>query len=301
MGFKQCCALVCLLMTAVAGASRADDTDPASPPPGWKLTWSDEFNGDSIDRNHWNFETGNGGGWGNNEKEYYTDRPENAFVKDGALHLRAIKSPYRGFDYTSARMQSRGKFSQKYGRFDFRAKLPLGAGLWPAMWMMPQDDAYGNWPLSGEIDVTEARGQTPTDVLGTLHFGHPWPHNQHSGATYTLPNHGTIADWHLYTLEWEPGVIRWYVDGKLYSTKNRWFSQPRSPGDVIAPVNPWPAPFDRPFFLILNVAVGGNFLHGPDDSTTFPQEMQVDYIRVYEKPDGYGPIQPEGPPTTQPE
>ena len=264
-------------------------------PPGWKLTWSDEFNGTSIDHSKWAFETGNGeNGWGNNELEYYTDRPENAYVADGALHIRAVKESFNGFDYTSAKLLSRGLFSQKYGRFEFRAKLPTGAGLWPALWMMPQGDVYGSWPTSGEIDITEARGQQPDRVLGTIHYGNRWPRNQHSGETYILPHGQNIADFHVYTLEWEPGVIRWYVDDHLYETQRRWFSAKEDGGR-----NPWPAPFDQPFFIIMNVAVGGNFLSGPDDTTKFPQEMVVDYVRAYEKVGGYGPTPPPQPAATQ--
>lgn len=288
--------LIGMAMAALAPAVRGQSpSNPQDAPAGWKLTWSDEFNGHSIDRSKWGFETGNGeSGWGNNELEYYTDRPANAFVENGMLHIRVLKESYHGFNYTSARMLTRGHFSQKYGRFDFRAKLPVGMGLWPALWMLPEDDAYGGWPLSGEIDITEARGEQPDQVLGTIHFGQAWPKNQHSGATYVLPEEpsgagGTVSDFHLYTLEWEPGVIRWYVDGVLYSTKRRWWSQSESGGR-----NPWPAPFDRPFFLIMNVAVGGNFLHNPDQNTHFPKEMVVDYVRAYEKIGGYGPTPPEG-------
>lgn len=278
-------AAMCVSGAMVTTLRAADDpTDPAAPA-GWKLTWSDEFNGDSIDRTKWGFETGNRNGFGNHEKEFYTDQPQNASVRDGALHIVARKEPHDGFDYTSARMLTKGKFSQKFGRFDFRAKLPTGAGLWPALWLLPQDEVYGGWPLSGEIDVTEARGQRPTQVLGTIHYGNAWPHNQHSGETYTLPNNGSIADWHLYTLEWEPGVIRWYIDGQLYSTKTKWFSAKKDGTGN----NSWPAPFDQAFFLIFNVAVGGDFLKGPDDTTKFPQEMTVDYVRVYEKEGGYAP------------
>jgi beta-glucanase (GH16 family) len=279
-------------------AQMNDKNDQAmAAPPGWKLTWSDEFSGSSINRHNWGFEIGNGGeGWGNHELEYYTDRPANAYVAGGMLHIRAAKESYNGSDYTSARMLSRGLFSQKYGRFDFRAKLPVGRGLWPALWFMPEDNTYGNWPLSGEIDLTESRGQQPDRVLGTIHFGAPWPHNSHSGETYVLPDGGTVAQFHVYTLEWEPGVIRWYVDGKIYSTKRRWWSQSPSGGR-----NPWPEPFDQRFFIIMNVAVGGDVLGSPDASTQFPQEMVVDYVRAYEKVGGYGPIPPPEPAASQPQ
>jgi beta-glucanase (GH16 family) len=278
-------------------------------PDGWKLVWSDEFNGASIDRTKWTFDKGNGFpiqdtkewvyGWGNNELEFYTDRPENAYLKDGQLHIRAIKEHYDQFQYTSARMITKGLFGKTYGRFEIRAKLPLGRGLWPALWLLPVDASYGIWASSGEIDMVEARGQEPNRVLGTLHYGGRFPANVHSGANYDLPNKGSIGDFHTYTFDWEPGVMRWYVDDKLYSTKRWWWSssktnnrqgvKPQSEADY----NPWPAPFDKPFYLVMNLSVGGKFLGDPnEEDTTWPAEMVVDYVRVYDKAGGYGPVQP---------
>jgi len=282
---------------------------------GWKLTWSDEFDGKEIDRTKWDFDLGNGffdynanawiSGWGNSELQYYTREPENAFVKDGMLHIRAVKESYNGCGYTSAKMKTRKRdgsplFNQKYGKFEFRAKLPTGKGVWPALWMLPQDDKYGGWPLSGEIDVLEAKGQEPNKVLGTLHFGSRWPANAHLSKDYVLPRDGTIADFHIYSVEWEPGEIRWYVDGQLYSTQSFWWSSRKKDGEKVAnpaneaDLNPWPAPFDQPFYLIMNVAVGGQFLGNPDKTTVFPAEMLVDYVRVYEKIGGYGNAKPRG-------
>jgi beta-glucanase (GH16 family) len=289
-------------------------TFAADAPPGWKLSWSDEFDGKDIDRTKWDFDLGNGfynydgnqwlSGWGNNELEYYTKEPDNAFVKEGMLHLRALKQSLNGCGYTSARLKSRSVdggplFSQAYGRFEFRAKLPTGQGIWPALWMLPQDEKYGPWPCSGEIDVTEARGQEPNKVLGTIHFGSRWPGNVHAGKDYIFPDNGTIADFHVYALEWEPGEIRWYVDGKQYEDQTFWWSSAKSGGKATNPasepdLHPWPAPFDRPFFIVMNVAVGGQFLGPPDQTTKFPAEMVVDYVRVYEKAGGYGPTKPRG-------
>ncbi len=284
-------------------------------PDEWKLTWNDEFEGKEIDRSKWDFDLGNGffnydanvwiGGWGNNELQYYTREPENAFVKDGMLHIRAVKESYNGSGYTSARLKSRKRdgsplFNKKYGRFEFRAKLPTGQGVWPALWMLPQDEKYGGWPASGEIDVLEVKGQEPTKVLGTLHFGSRWPANTLAGKDYVLPREGTIADFHIYALEWEPGEIRWYVDGQLSSTQSFWWSCGK--GDGVkgtnpaneADLNPWPAPFDQPFYLVMNVAVGGQFVGNPDKTTVFPVEMLVDYVRVYDKVGGYVKIKPRG-------
>ena len=287
----------------------------AEPESKWKLVWSDEFDGAGIDPSKWDFDSGNGfgdkqgkhwiAGWGNNELEYYTRSSENVGVKDGMLFIRALKQPAQGFEYTSARLKSRkadgsSLFNQQYGRFEFRAKLPTGKGIWPALWMLPQDNKYGGWPCSGEIDVMEARGQEPNKVLGTIHFGLPWPANAHLGEEYVFPNQGTIEDFHVYAVEWERGEIRWYVDDKLYSDQTFWWSpRPASatkkPSQLkAADLNPWPAPFDQPFFIIMNLAVGGNFLGPPDNTTKFPAEMLVDYVRVYERDGGYGPIKPRG-------
>jgi beta-glucanase (GH16 family) len=281
----------------------------------WQLVWSDEFDGKAIDPAKWDFDIGNGffnyaanqwiNGWGNDELEYYTREPDNAFVKDGMLHIRALRQSIDGFGYTSARLKTRKKdgsplFNHKYGKFEFRARLPTGKGVWPALWMLPQGEKYGGWASSGEIDVLEARGQEPTKVLGTIHFGSRWPLNAQASKDYVLPANATFADFHLYSLEWEPGEIRWYVDGRLYATQSSWWSASKSDGDRPAKprnesdLNPWPAPFDQPFYLIMNVAVGGRFLGNPDSTTVFPAEMVVDYVRVYDKVGGYGKPRPRG-------
>jgi beta-glucanase (GH16 family) len=298
------------LIPSLRGAAELPTAKAAKPADSdWKLVWSDDFNGTEIDKSKWDFESGNGfktdngqfvGGWGNNELEYYTDRPENTFVKDGALHIRAVKESYKNCQYTSARLRTRktdksALFNKAFGRFEFRAKLPTGKGVWPAIWLLPQDEKYGGWAASGEIDIMEARGQEPNKVLGTLHYGSKWPGNTHTGKDFIFPDKGTIADFHVYALEWEPGEIRWYVDDQLYQTQNFWWSnsggaKPASETDL----NPWPAPFDQPYYIILNVAVGGQFLGNPDKSTTFPVEMVVDYVRVYDKTGGYGTIKPRG-------
>lgn len=282
----------------------------------WRLTWSDEFDGAAIDAKKWDFDLGNGfynydanqwiSGWGNGEFQYYTNDPSNAFVKDGHLHIRVVKESLHGCGYTSARLKSRRRdgsplFHQKYGRFEFRARLPVGQGIWPALWMLPQDEKYGTWPSSGEIDVLEARGQEPHKVVGTLHYGSKWPANVHTDNDYHLPDKGTIADFHTYAVEWEPGEIRWLVDGQLASKQAFWWSSSRTAGNNGAPpaseadLHAWPAPFDQSFFLVMNVAVGGQFGGKPDKTTQFPVEMIVDSVRVYERASGEGPTRPRGP------
>ncbi|HET6246305.1 MAG TPA: glycoside hydrolase family 16 protein [Tepidisphaeraceae bacterium] len=289
-------------------APAAKSAESISAPAGWKLVWHDEFEGKELDRTKWDYEHGSflqAGkewlpGWGNNELEFYTARQENVFVSDGKLHLRAIKENYKGSKYTSGRIKTKGLFSKKYGRFEFRAKLPTGKGIWPAIWMLPEKEEFGGWAASGEIDLMEARGQEPEKVLGTLHYGSHWPANVHTGKDYIFPDHGTIADFHVYALEWEPGEIRWYVDDHLYQTQNFWWSSSETDGPKgVEPaneseLNPWPAPFNRPFYIVLNVAVGGQFLGNPDASTKFPATMEMDYVRVYEKVAGDGPVKPRG-------
>lgn len=302
-----------VLLVSPAREARAQRVSPASHE-GWRLVWRDEFVGSVIDTTHWGFDLGNdirsddgkivASGWGNDELQCYTASPENAFVRDGHLHLRALTSQQRECPYTSARMKTRrpdgsAMFAQRYGRFEFRAALPVGRGLWPALWMLPQDNAYGVWAASGEIDVMEARGQVPSTVLGTLHYGARWPGNTHTGAEYVLPRDGSVADFHVYALEWEPGRIRWLVDGVTYQTQTFWWSRaPRgNTSDTSSQLAPWPAPFDRPFYLLMNLAVGGNFLGNPDASTVFPAEMRVDYVRVYARSRRAERLRPRGPGT----
>ena len=244
----------------------------------WQQVWSDEFNGTNVDSTKWVFETGNGsGGWGNNEREYYTSRTNNAYVAGGVMHIVARQESMGGFPYTSARMKTRGRYSKRYGRFEFRAKLPQGVGCWPALWMMPQDSVYGGWAASGEIDVMENRGSTPTTTGGTIHYGGSWPNNVYSGADYVFPGGGVATDFHNYMLEWGTNYLKWYVDGTLYQTQTSWWSA----------TNAYPAPFNQPFYLIMNLAIGGKYLGEPSDATInsgtpFPVEMQVDYVRVYD-------------------
>jgi beta-glucanase (GH16 family) len=306
--------LLIVLLAAVIGSAFVPEADE-QPPSGWKLVWSDEFDGKEIDKTKWDFDLGNGfynydgntwiSGWGNDELQYYTREPENAFVKDGFLHIRAIKESFDHCGYTSARMKTRKRdgselFGKKYGRFEFRAKLPTGQGVWPAIWLLPQDEKYGTWASSGEIDIVEAKGQEPTKVLGTLHYGSRWPNNTHTGKDYEFPSGGSIADFHVYALEWEPGKMSWLVDEKVYATQTFWWSSSKLDGKNGAKpsqesdLNPWPAPFDQPFYIVMNVAVGGRFLGNPDKTTKFPVEMVVDYVRVYDKVGGYGETKPRG-------
>jgi beta-glucanase (GH16 family) len=276
-------------------------------PPGFHLIWHDEFDGPEVDRTKWDFDAGTGyyvpaaegkpgfwvNGWGNDELECYTDRHANAYVAGGALHIRAVKEDYKGGSYTSARLRTGGKgelplFVHRYGRFEFRAKLPAGQGYWPALWLLPQDQAYGGWAASGEIDILENKGSQPDVVQGTIHFGGSYPKNAWWGQEYRLPKGGTATDWHVYALDWEPGRLRWSVDGVVFATRDVWWSKT---GDA---ANRWPAPFDKPFYIVMNLAVGGRFGGNPDATTKFPGEMLVDYVRVFDRDGGPGDVAPIG-------
>lgn len=278
----------------------------------WSLVWSDEFSGTEIDRSKWTFdignwmvdENGNGitPGWGNNEKEYYTDSNENAFIDDGKLVIKAkeekVTDQFGTYDYTSAKLKTKGLFSKKYGRYEIKAKLPVGKGLWPAIWMLPEEDKYGTWAASGEIDIVEAWGSRPNTVAGTIHYGEGWPNNKYTGKEFELPKNRGIDKWHTYALEWEPGELRWYVDGELYQTQNKWYSK----GKDNAANFSYPAPFDQEFYLVMNLAVGGWFDGEVDETTKFPSQMEVDYVRVYDlkKRDYREPVEPVSGPVELP-
>ncbi len=269
--------LVALLLGTTAilcgGSEPSDKAKPSESR--WVLTWSDEFNGANgtlPDANKWTMVTG-GNGFGNNELEYYTDRVQNAKQENGNLVITAAKEDFVGADkvtreYTSARMKTAGKFSQQYGRFEARMKLPEGRGMWPAFWLLGDNKA--RWPLCGEIDAMENIGSEPGTVLGTLH-GPGYSGGKGISKKYQLQDGKRASDdFHVYAVEWEPNVIRFYVDDVLYVT--------RTPADLPQGTE-WV--FDHPFFVILNLAVGGNLPGNPDESTKFPQSMLVDYVRVY--------------------
>ena len=225
--------------------------------------WSDEFNTDGVPNpNNWGYDTGNNNGWGNNELEYYTNRQENAYVSNGTLKIVLKKEAYQGFNYTSARLLSKGKFSFKYGKVDIRAKLPAGGGTWPALWMLGDNISTVNWPACGEIDIMEHVGNQLNKIYGTLHHpGHSGANGD--GATVNIPN--VTSEFHLYSLDWGPSQIKFYVDNQLFYT----FANNSS------------LPFNQNFFFIMNVAMGGNFGGAVDPNFT-SSTLEVDYIRVYQ-------------------
>lgn len=214
----------------------------------------------------------------NNELECY--RASNAYTENGKLVLKAEKRKNEAGtkEYTSAKLITKGKKSWTYGRLEIRAKLPTGQGIWPAIWMMPEDDyIFGGWPSGGEIDIMEFLGHETNKVYGTLHYGNPHGTNQ---GSYKLTGTDNFTDsYHVFSVEWEPGEIRWYVDGHLYFTENSWYSGDTGEADYYT----YPAPFNRDFYLILNLAVGGDWPGNPDATTSFPAKMYVDYVKVYQE------------------
>jgi len=245
------------------------------------LVWSDEFNGTdgtAPDSSKWTYDTG-GNGWGNNELECYTNLTQNAQVQGGNLVITAMHQPSYACsdgtmrDYTSTRLKTQGLFSQADGRFEARIKIPAGQGMWPAFWMLGNNITSVNWPACGEIDIMENIGKEPGTVHGSLHSSSTVAKTSDATAPFSLPaGQSFAADFHLYAVEWEPGTVRFYVDSNLYAT----FTQSQWPTG-----GAWT--FDHPFFIILNVAVGGDWPGSPDNSTVFPQQMLVDYVRVYTK------------------
>lgn len=283
------------------------DSDTARQPAtetGWTMVWSDEFDSDIIDRSKWSFDVDCWGG-GNNERQCYTDRPANASIKNGHLVITARQESYTGAafpphmrasqsdpdalatkPYTSARLVTRGNAAWKYGRIEVRAKLPSGQGTWPAIWMLPEGNTYGTWAASGEIDILEAvnlgvacqacPGGVENTILGTLHFGSEWPDNALNSSEMHAPD--ILDGFHTFGIVWAPGVIEWTYDGKVFARKeaDSWWT---GNSDKIN------APFDQPFHLILNLAIGGGLAEerglGGVDETGFPKEMTVDWVRVW--------------------
>lgn len=240
--------------------------------PKWKLVWQDEFEGTEgqvPDATKWLYDIGTGdNGWGNQELQYYTDRTENISLDgSGNLVITARRESFGGQPFTSARIKTQGRFEQTFGRFEARIKLPWGPGIWPAFWMLGSDVEIVGWPQCGEIDIMEYRGQQPNLVHGSIHG----PGYSGGGAitkSFGFENNRFDVDFHLFAVEWGNEYLRFYVDDILY--------QEVKPEDL-----PGPWVFDKPFFIILNVAVGGSYVGFPTSQTPFPQEMLVDYVRVY--------------------
>ena len=246
---------------------------------GYNLLWSDEFDGSGeMDLTKWNYEP-HEPGWTNNELQEYTTSTDNVFLRDGNLVLKALKTEKDGIThYTSGKVTGQNKTDFKYGKVVVSAKVPEGQGLWPAIWMMPKDESYyGQWPKCGEIDIMESLGHDTTVSYSTIHYGEP--HGEQQGTITKEGDERFSAKFHEYSVEWEPGEMRFYTDGELVLTCNDWFTAVEGEDD-----KPYPAPFDQPFFVQMNLAVGGNWPGNPDETTNFDNaEFLIDYVRVYQK------------------
>ena len=240
----------------------------------YKIVWSDEFKGSELDPSKWSHDVWPGANSGNQELQYYTDNPANSYIKDDCLIIEARKEDHKEYNYTSARLHSKTKGDFLYGRIEARIKIPNGQGMWPAFWMLPTDNAYGTWAASGEIDIMEAINADPAEITGSLHFGGEWPRHKYLNGHYTATSNEQPVDFsedfHVYAIEWTPYEFRWYVDGNLYASQDDW----------VCDKGPYPAPFNKPFHLVLNLAVGGHWPGPPDDSTPWPMRMYVDWVRV---------------------
>lgn len=264
---------------------RVEFNDEVDPGDALTLVFEDNFDGTTLDPEKWFFETGDGTeagipGWGNNELQYYL--PDSAQVEGGVLKITAreeqivarVGSQTNVFNYTSARINTRDRFAFRYGRIEASIKLPAGRGLWPAFWMLSQDSPYGTWAASGEIDIMEAVNLGSiggNQVLGTIHYGGEFPDNLFTGASADLATNMT-ENFIVYAVEWDANEIRWYADGDQYAVQNSWFSTNDTGSGL--------APFDHQFYIIFNLAVGGN-LPGSTVTANFPATMEVDWVRVY--------------------
>lgn len=269
-----CMSAVVMALGPVQSGCGSDDSF-VEPPSGWVLTMADEFEGAEGTRPDpaiWTYDIG-GSGWGNGQLEYDTNRVENVSLDgQGNLRITARRESYQGRDYTSGRIKTRGLFEQKYGRFEARIKLPRGQGIWPAFWMLGANvDAVG-WPQSGEIDIMEFRGQQPAVIHGTIH-GPGYSGASPIGSSFRLADGETFTeDFHVFAVDWDPGQIRFRVDSEVYQIITT---------SAVSDRGNWV--FDQPFFMLLNVAVGGGFVGPVSPTTPFPAEMLVDYVRVYER------------------
>ncbi len=280
--FALGCSLA-LFVSVLAGCSAPVQEEPVEVPQleGYNLLWHDEFSGDELDMDTWNYEP-HEPGWTNQELQEYTTSTDNVYVEDGNLVIKAIKTTDEngGDYYTSGKVTTQNKKDFMYGKVVARAKVPEGQGLWPAIWMMPTVESYyGQWPKCGEIDIMEVLGNQTDIAYTTIHYGEP--HGEQQG-TLKLENGETFANsFHEYSVEWEPGEFRWYIDGNLTLTVNDWFTAVEGEDD-----KPYPAPFDQTFFVQMNLAVGGTWPGNPDETTDFDNaKFLIDYVRVYQKPE----------------
>lgn len=237
----------------------------------WELIFFDNFDQKQLNLTKWNYVEA-GDGFGNKELQYYTSRSKNIFIRNNQLVIKAYKESFQYLQYTSAKITTKDKFSFQYGMVEVKVKLPIGKGIWPAIWMMPSDRRYGGWPSCGEIDIMEIMGCQPEKIYGTIHFGLPHSEN---GPRYYISDYDK-NQFYTFKIIWEKEKISWFVDDYCYGNTSDWFSK----RDI---EYPYPAPFNQPFYLIINLAIGGKFPGNPDDTTIFPQEYIIDYVKVYQR------------------
>lgn len=261
---------VAILLVIILGVTSCNSDDRQVVAQLTDLVMEDDFDQDGApDSDLWSFEIGTGeNGWGNMELQYYTDRTENVTVQNGNLLITARQESFEGSNYTSARLITKDKFEQEYGRFEARMRLPYGQGIWPAFWMLGADIDTNPWPGAGEIDIMEYRGQNPTIILGSVH-GPGYSGGEAISKSYELENDRFDTGFHVFGIEWGPDFINYYVDDVLYNQ----ITPEDVPGEWV---------FNKPFYILINLAVGGTFVGSPNSETEFPQTMLVDYVRVYQ-------------------
>lgn len=264
-----------LLIGCSESSTGIEETTDSTEDLEWMLIWEDDFDDSTLNSEKWEMQIGDGCdiqlcGWGNNELQWY--QAKNVSLQEGNLVITAREEEVSNKAFTSARLRTMNKGDWVYGKIEVRAKLPEGQGIWPAIWMLPTDNTYGGWAASGEIDIVELVGHEPQKIYGSIHYGGEWPNNTHSTDEYSSVEGKLTDDFHIFSIEWEEGEIRWYIDGEEYARKSSWNSEGHS----------FPAPFNQRFHLLLNIAVGGNWPGNPDETTVFPQQMLIDYVRVYE-------------------
>ena len=269
----------CLLVACLFAFLGCETDDTQTVATFTQLTMSDEFDTDGApDSSIWGFDIGTGiNGWGNQELQYYTDRTENVQVQNGFLLITANQESFQGSNYTSARLTTKEKFDQRYGRFEARIRLPWGQGIWPAFWMLGNDIDTNPWPGAGEIDIMEYRGQNPSILVGSVH-GPGYSAGEAISKEYELENDRFDTGFHVFGIEWGPNYINYYVDDVLYNRITPENVDKETDGEGV-----WV--FDKPFYILINLAVGGTFVGAPNAETEFPQTMVVDYVRVYKSND----------------
>ena len=276
-GFLRALGLFLTCGIALAASACGKKKNNYTIPSDYKILWQDEFDAEKLDEAKWIREV-RPAGWTNNELQEYTKEESNGFIRDGKFVIKGIE--YESGKYSSCKLRNTGDYAFKYGRIEVSAKVPEGKGLWPAIWMMPKDESfYGQWPKCGEIDIMEVLGDDVTKAYGTVHYGEP--HGEKQGYVILDKKETYANSFHTYTVDWQPGCIEWFIDGESYLKVNDWYSINSETGVE----QPYPAPFNQPFCIQLNLAIGGNWPGNPEPNASYMDkaEFEIDYVRVYQK------------------